>query len=76
MSRIVHARLDAATEKILRQLERRLGWNDSKVVREGIKALHSFVSPSKKRRVVGVGRFSSGIPDLGSNKDHLKGFGR
>jgi len=25
---------------------------------------------------VGIGRFSSGVPDLGSNKTHLKGFGR
>ena len=39
MARIIHARLDARTEEILVQIERRLGWNDSQIVREGIKAL-------------------------------------
>jgi hypothetical protein len=35
--------------------------------------------PRKKtrpRRVIGLGLFNSGIADLGSNKKHLKGFGR
>jgi len=27
-------------------------------------------------RIVGVGRFRSGIPDLATNKKHLDGFGR
>ena len=27
-------------------------------------------------RVLGVGEFASGIPDLGSNREHLAGFGR
>jgi hypothetical protein len=27
-------------------------------------------------RFVGLGRFSSGVRDLGSNKEHLKSFGR
>jgi len=49
---------------------------DSKVVREGIKSLSSLLAPGRARRVIGLGRFHSGIPDLGSNKDHLKGFGR
>lgn len=26
-------------------------------------------------RVVGLGEFSTGVPDLGSNKKHLQGFG-
>jgi hypothetical protein len=60
---------------MLRQLERRFGWTDSQVVREGIKVL-SGLTASGRRRVVGQGRFSSGVPDLGSNKTHLKGFGR
>jgi hypothetical protein len=76
MSRIVHARLDAETERVLRDLERRLGWNDSKVVREGIKALNVMLVPKRAWHVVGLGRFRSGIPDLGSNKGRLKGFGR
>jgi hypothetical protein len=30
----------------------------------------------RRSRVHEVGKFSSGIPDLGSKKKHLKGFGR
>jgi hypothetical protein len=75
MSRVIHARLDAETERMLRRLERRFGWSDSQVVREGIKVLDGLTLRGP-RRVVGLGRFSSGIPDLGSNKAHLKGFGR
>ena len=76
MSRIIHARIDPKTEKLLTDLERRLGWNDSKIVREGIKALGSLNAPKRKRKIVGLGRFRSGVSDLGSNKNHLKGFGR
>ena len=76
MSRIIHARLDAATEKLLHEVERRLGWSDSEVVREGIKLLSGLLVRGRPRRVVGQGKFRSGMPDLGSNKGHLKGFGR
>jgi hypothetical protein len=76
MSRIIHARLDGETEKLLRQLERRLGWNDSRVVREGIKALRGLLVGGGSRQIIGLGRFHSGVPDLGSNKAHLDGFGR
>jgi hypothetical protein len=75
MPRVIHARLDAETERMLLELERRLGWSDSQVLREGIKVLNGLTARGP-RRVVGIGRFSSGIPDLGSNKAHLKGFGR
>ena len=76
MSRIIHARIDSETEKVLRQLERRLGWNDSRVVREGIKSLRSLLGPRRARGIVGLGKFRSGLPDLGSNPAHLEGFGR
>ena len=76
MSRIIHARIDEQTERLLREIERRLGWNDSQVVREGIKALNTSLVPKRPRQIVGLGRFRSGIRDLGSNKAHLKGFGR
>ena len=75
MSRIIHARLDVRTERLLRDLERQLGWDDSQVVREGIKALKVLVAPKRSRQIVGLGRFRSGVPDLGSNKADLKGFG-
>ena len=76
MARIIHARLDARTEKILVEIERRLGWNDSQVVREGIKALNSLLPPRGRRKIVGLGRFESKKSDLGSSKKHLEGFGR
>jgi hypothetical protein len=75
MARIIHARLDGPTEQILVQIEKRLGWSDSQIVREGIKALHSLLPPRGRRKVVGMGRFESGIPDLGSTRKHLEGFG-
>lgn len=76
MSRIIHARLDVQTDRVLREIERRLGWSDSQVVREGIKALNVLLGPKRSRQIVGLGRFRSGVKDLGSNKAHLKGFGR
>jgi hypothetical protein len=75
MSRIIHARLDARSERLLRALERTLGWSDSRIIREGIKALGIMLVPARARRIVGLGRFRSGIPDLGSKKGSLKGFG-
>jgi hypothetical protein len=74
MSRMIHARLDPDTERMLRRLEQHFGWSDSQVVREGIKILNGLTLRGRSR-VVGMGRFSSGLPDLGSNKSHLKGFG-
>ncbi|NOX56282.1 MAG: hypothetical protein GXP27_17930 [Planctomycetes bacterium] len=76
MSRIVHARLDQRTEELLRQLQRRFGWNDSQVVREGIKTLAALLPDKGGRKIVGLGRFESGVPDLGSNPKHLRGFGK
>ena len=70
----VQARLDGDTEKILARLVHQMGLSPSMVVREGIRVLAA--SQPKSRKVVGVGKFSAGIPDLGSNKKHLRGFGR
>lgn len=72
----VQARLDRRSQIALERLVRRLGWSPSRVVREGVHLLAAcYVGPSAKR-VIGVGRFASGLPDLGSNKKHLRGFGR
>jgi len=30
----------------------------------------------KSRKIAGLGKFSSGVPDLGSRKKHLQDFGR
>lgn len=78
MSDIVHARLDKATREIMRQLKLRHGWSDSEVVRNGIRALGEteLSAEQRRRRIVGLGKYASGVPDLGSNKERLRGFGR
>lgn len=71
----VQARLDPEARKTLERLVRRLGWNPSRVVREGLRLLASSHPATKRPRIVGLGRFRSGVPDLGSSKRHLRGFG-
>jgi hypothetical protein len=70
----VQARLDADTEKTLSKLVDQLGLSPSMVVREGIRLLAA--TQPKSRKIAGLGEFSSGVSDLGSNKKHLQGFGR
>lgn len=76
MNDIVHARLDLQTTRLLKRLQRQFGWTSSQVVRRAISLLAEIELPQRTRKVVGLGEFDSGIDDLGSNKDHLSGFGR
>ena len=76
MGETVQARLDRESRKELDRLVRRLGWSPSRVVREGIRLLAACQTDGAPKRVIGLGKFSSGVTDLGSNKAHLKGFGR
>lgn len=57
-------------------LVRELGWTPSRVVREGLRVLEANYLRRKRRGIIGLGRFHSGIRDLGSNKKHLLGLGR
>jgi hypothetical protein len=72
----VQARLDRRSQVALERLVRRLGWSPSRVVREGVHLLAACYGVPSAKRVIGVGRFASGVSDLGSNKKHLRGFGR
>ncbi|MGD0696577.1 MAG: hypothetical protein ABSB82_17290 [Terriglobia bacterium] len=72
----IQARLDSRSQAAVKRLTRRLGWNPSRVVREGLRLLDACYGAPARDRVIGVGRFDSGLPDLGSNKKHLEGFGR
>jgi hypothetical protein len=72
----VQARLDRRSQSALNELVRRLGLSPSQVVREGIQLLAACYGRPTKAKVIGLGRFSSGVPDLGSNKKHLRDFGR
>lgn len=76
MRSVIQARLDNPSRKRLAVLVRELGWSPSQVVREGLRILEASYLRRKKRSVIGLGKFRSGVPDLCSNKKHLRGFGR
>jgi Arc/MetJ-type ribon-helix-helix transcriptional regulator len=75
MKTVVQARLDEDTQKDLDRLIKSLGLSASDVVREGIRLMKEQHAKSHPRKIVGLGQFDSGIPDLGSNKKHMKGYG-
>lgn len=75
MTHVVQARLDEKSKRALQDLER-LGWTPSSAIREGLQLLAVQQAAPAIERIAGVGEFASGIPDLASNKKHLKGFGR
>jgi hypothetical protein len=76
MRAAIQARLDDRSRKRLTLLVRELGWSPSRVVREGLRVLAAAYLRRKKRGIIGLGKFSSGIADLGSNKKHLNGCGK
>jgi len=76
MRTAIQARLDDSSRKRLTLLVRELGWSPSRVVREGLRVLEASYLRKKKRGVIGLGKFSSGLHDLGSDKKHLHGFGK
>jgi len=76
MRNVVQARLDEKSKKTLLALSRALGWTPSRVVREGLRFLETNYLRRKKRGVIGLGKFRSGVGDLGSNKEHLREFGK
>jgi hypothetical protein len=76
MRHAVQARLDDEARKRLAVLVRELGWTPSRVVREGLRVLEASYLRKKQRGIIGLGKFSSSMSDLGSNKKHLRGFGK
>lgn len=75
MKNCVQARLDDETQAALDRLVRRLGWTTSEVVREGIRLVERQHTAKSRPRLIGVGMFDSGIPDLATNKKYMEGFG-
>lgn len=73
--RIVQARIDEKTEALLVRLRRQTGMNDSELVRKGLELVSQTLPARPRRRIRGLGAFSSGHRDLGS-KRHLAGFGQ
>ncbi len=76
MPSTIQARLDQPSQKALEKLVKQTGWSPSRVVREGLRLLASTHVTGRKRTIYGQGKFASGIGDLASNKEHMKGFGR
>lgn len=76
MRSTIQARLDSRSQKRLSTLIRELGWSPSRVVREGLRILEATHLRRKRQGVIGLGKFKSAVPDLGSNKKHLRDFGR
>jgi hypothetical protein len=76
MGNTVQARLDDKSRKTLTALSRALGLSRSQVLREGLRILEAAYLRRKKRGVIGLGKFRSGVTDLGSNKKHLRNFGK
>ena len=72
----VQARLDRETQAALEALVQRLDWRPSRVVKESLRLMAACYGTSSRTKVIGDGRFASGIADLGSNKKHLRDFGR
>jgi hypothetical protein len=76
MRSVIQARLDDRSRKRLVVLVKELGLTPSQVVREGLRILEANYVRRKKRGIIGLGKFESRLPDLGSSKEHLKDFGR
>jgi hypothetical protein len=78
MAGTVHARLDETTRRLLARLKRQRGWTDSQAIREGIRVLAERVLrlDTAAATVIGLGKFESGVSDLGANPRHLNDFGR
>lgn len=76
MSAIVQVRLDEKTRVVLRRLVKRRGLTTSQILRKGIHLVAQEAEGSEPFRIIGLGEFDSGIPDLASNKRHLEGFGK
>jgi hypothetical protein len=72
----IQARLDNRSRKRLAVLVRELGWTPSQIVREGLRVLEASRLRRKRPGIKGLGKFESGVSDLGSNKNHLRDFGR
>ncbi len=75
MAKMVHARLDDGSERTLARLRRATGLSDSELLRRGLRAFDLMQGGRAGWRITGLGAFASGMPDLGSNKRHLAGFG-
>ena len=73
MSKPIPVRLDSESAEALEVLTHTLGVNRSEIIRRAIMQMAAFSKIRGKRRIFGCGIVDSGVTDLGSNKQHLRG---
>jgi hypothetical protein len=72
----VQARLSLEDQRLLDDLVRELDRTPSQIVREGLRLVRkAHPETTAAARIIGVGKFRSGIPDLATNKKYLEDFG-
>ncbi len=76
MKATVQARLDKETQAALERLVKRHGWSTSRVVREGIHLVEKHHAPPPIRKLIGIGKYDSGVSDLSTNKKYMEDFGK
>jgi hypothetical protein len=76
MAKTARARLDDETEALLKALSRATGQSESELIRMGLESLSEKLARKRRNRIIGLGKFASGVRDLGSNKRRLTGFGK
>jgi hypothetical protein len=76
MATTVQARLDDEIQADLENLAKTLGVSQSEVLREGIRLMKEKHKPQPRKKLIGVGIFSSGLTDLSTNPKYMEGFGR
>ena len=75
MAATVQARLDEESQEALATLTRRLGMSQSEVVRASLRLMVQQHAAPKGTRIIGAGKYASGIGDLSTNKKHMEDFG-
>jgi predicted transcriptional regulator len=75
MKTSVQARLDEDSQAALQRLATANGWTTSRVIRESILFMDENRVTKPRRKMIGIGKFDSGIGDLATNKKHMEDFG-
>ncbi len=80
MKNYVHARLDREHQKILKELKKKTGETESTLVKKGLRLIYQKgVQPTKSALEIAgdlVGKYSSGLGDLSTNKKYMKDYGK
>jgi hypothetical protein len=75
MGSSVQVRLDDETEAALKRIASAEGWTTSEALRFCIHQVDRQRGAKRRQRLIGIGEFDSGIPDLATNKKYLDDLG-